>query len=57
MSGMNELNLAGDPRISDVLADPIVQLLIERDGWTPDSVRAALAAAATHLDQGHRTRA
>ena len=57
MSGMNELNLAGEPRISDVLADPIVQLLIERDGWTPDSVRAALAAAATHLDQGHRTRA
>lgn len=49
MSNPSKPNFEGEPKISDMLADPIVRLLIARDGWTPDGVRAAMAAASRSL--------
>ncbi len=38
-----------EPRIADMLSDPIVNLIMKSDGIGPDQVRAVLACAHNRL--------
>ncbi len=41
--------LTGEPALDDMLADPIVRILMERDGLSEDSVRRVFRDAAKRL--------
>ena len=41
--------LSGESTLDDMLADPIVRILMERDGLSEDSVRCAFQDAAKRL--------
>ena len=45
MESVDEPWLAGEPALEDALRDPIVRLLMRRDGWTAKAVRARLEQA------------
>ncbi len=50
MSGRPAWSEAGlEPNLSDLLADPIVHLVIRRDRLTPEDVRAAVRVAQVRL--------
>jgi len=50
MSGRPDWSEAGpEPRLSDVLADPIVHLVMRRDRLTPEDVRRAVRVAQARL--------
>jgi len=42
-------SIAGEPSIDDILADPIVALILRRDGSTASVLRAQLAAERQRL--------
>lgn len=42
-------SLASEPMLSDVLDDPIVRLIMRRDGLTPEGVLAAIMPVVRHL--------
>jgi len=41
--------LQGEPEIEEMLHDPIVQLVMQRDGLTPQQLRRALRAGGERL--------
>ena len=41
--------LSGEPTLDDMLADPIVRMLMEHDGLSEDSVRRVFEEAAKRL--------
>ncbi len=41
--------LHGEPSIQEVMSDPIVRLIMRRDGLTPESVWAVIRAASVEL--------
>jgi hypothetical protein len=41
--------LSGEPALDDMLADPIVRMLMEHDGLSEDSVRRVFQEAAKRL--------
>ena len=41
--------LSGEPALDDMLADPIVRMLMEHDGLSEDSVRCVFQEAAKRL--------
>jgi len=45
-------NIAGEPRLQELLADPCLHLLLRRDGLTLDDVRQVIATAQQHLRRG-----
>ena len=45
----SELWLSGEPSLDDMLADPIVRILMEHDGLSEDMVRAVFQDAARRL--------
>ena len=49
-SGRNANWIHGEPAIDDLLHDPVVILVLCRDGLTADDVRDAVAVARERLD-------
>lgn len=45
----SQAHLDGEPRIEELLSDPIVAILLRRDGLELDDVRRAMAHAAAAL--------
>ncbi|HMB75942.1 MAG TPA: hypothetical protein VKN76_06055 [Kiloniellaceae bacterium] len=47
----NKKPIGAEPSIDEMLEDPLVSLLMHRDGVAPDDVRAIWAAAARRLQE------
>ncbi|HEY9213628.1 MAG TPA: hypothetical protein VIQ29_12380 [Ancylobacter sp.] len=47
---------AGEPRLDDILADPIIRLVLKRDGLTAECVAASLAREQRRLGLGRPPR-
>ncbi len=45
----SEAWLHGEPSIREVMSDPLVRLVMRRDGLTPESVWAVIQAASVEL--------
>ena len=44
---------AGEPRLADILADPIIRLVLKRDGLSAERVATLLAREQRRLGAGH----
>jgi len=44
---------AGEPRLDDILADPIIHLVLKRDGLSAERVAALLVREQRRLGLGH----
>lgn len=49
MSGTSRAWLQGEPEIEEMLRDPVVHLVMARDGLTPQMLRRALRAGGERL--------
>ena len=43
-----------EPSLSQMLADPMMQILMESDGVDPEALRDLLSAARQRIDEAHR---
>ncbi len=49
---MDKIAYNGEPSIRELLADPVVQAMMTRDGVTSEAMKALIARAQSSLDVG-----
>ena len=49
-TGLSSAWIHGEPGVAELIDDPLVWLVLRRDGLTKDDLRAALACGRTRLD-------